>query len=152
MDSEHEPPAPHEHADPAGRARATARLGMTSIERFSATAMISEGDEQQLAEIRELVRATADALASEDREGARLRLLARELALQKNALDLLTAQVGIRLQAGDEHGALVADRLATSAAKRLALLAAEHRASCAFERRAIVAIANVGVVNIEGKK
>lgn len=73
----------------------------------------------ELAELVELVRGCAEALAGEDANGARRRLLSREIAIAKTTLDLLTASIGDRVRAGDERGALLADRLATSAAKRL---------------------------------
>lgn len=152
MESILPPKPPSHHVDEPALARASPRIGLTWLERISAAAMLGDAEQRDLDDVRELARACADSLAGDDRNAARTRMLAREVALQKIQLDILTAQIGIRLQARDEHGALLVDRLANSAAKRLALLAAEHRASCALERHTIVAIQNAGVVNVEGIK
>ncbi len=62
------------------------------------------------------------------------------------------ASIGDRVRAGDERGALLADRVATSATRRLAILVAEHRATCAAEKRqAIVAIGHADVVHVEAE-
>ena len=145
-------PASHDPNEPALARASPPRIGLTWLERVSATAMLGDADQRDLDDVRELARACADALAGDDRDAARTRMLAREVALQKIQLDMLTALIGVRLQAGDERCVLTIDRLATSAAKRLALLAAEHRASCALERRTIVAIQHAEVVNVEGTK
>ena len=142
----------HDVDEPAPARASPARIALNWLERLSATAMLGDAEQRDLNDVRELARACAEALAGDDRDAARTRLLAREVALQKVQLDMLTTQIGIRVQAGDDRGALVADRLATSAAKRLALLVAEHRASCALERRTIVAIQHAGIVNVEGTK
>jgi hypothetical protein len=101
--------------DPAAPSRAPEqRLGLTWLDKQAATALV-DGDATELAELVELARGCAEALAGEDANGARRRLLAREIAMAKATLDLLTASIGDRVRAGDERGALLADRLATSA-------------------------------------
>jgi len=65
---------------------------------------------------------------------------------------LLTASIGARIWAGDERGALLADRLATSAARRLAILVTEHRATFVAEKRmTVVAIGHPDVVHVESE-
>jgi hypothetical protein len=133
---------------PAPRPR---ELALSWVDRMAATALV-DGSSSELAALLELARGCAEALAGEDANGARRRLLAREIAIAKTTLDLLTASIGDRVRAGDERGALLADRLATSAARRLAILAAEHRATCAAEKRqAVVAIGHADVVHVEAE-
>ena len=141
-----------QETEPATPSRAPGqRLGLSWLDKQATTALV-EGDATELAELVELARGCAEALAGEDANGARRRLLAREIATAKIALDLLTSSIGDRVRAGDERGALLADRLATSAARRLAILAAEHRATCATEKRqAVVAIGHADVVHVEAE-
>jgi hypothetical protein len=141
-----------QETEPATPSRAPGqRLGLSWLDRQATTALV-EGDATDLAELVELARGCAEALAGEDANGARRRLLAREIAMAKATLDLLTASIGDRVRAGDGRGALLADRLATSATRRLAILAAEHRATCASEKRqAIVAIGHADVVHVEAE-
>lgn len=127
------------------------RLGLSWLDRQAITSLV-EGDVSDLAELVELARGCAEALAGEDANGARRRLLSREIAIAKTTLDLLTSSIGDRVRTGDERGALLADRLATSAARRLAILAAEHRATCVAEKRqAVVAIGHADVVHVEAE-
>lgn len=140
--------APSEELAAPSRAR---RLGLSWLDKQATTALV-EGDATELAELVELARGCAEALAGDDANAARQRLLSREIAIAKATLDVLTSSIGDRVRAGDERGALLADRLATSAARRLALLAAEHRATCAAERRqAVVAIGHADVVHVEAE-
>lgn len=133
------------HAEPPRR------LGLSWLDKQAITALI-EGDPSDLSELVELARGCAEALAGDDANAARRRLLAREIAIAKATLDVLTASIGDRVRAGDERGALLADRLATSAARRLAILAAEHRATCAAEKwQAVVAIGHADVVHVEAE-
>jgi hypothetical protein len=126
------------------------RLGLSWLDKQATTALVDDATE--LAELVELARGCAEALAGEDANGARRRLLSREIAIAKTTLGILTTAIGNRVRAGDERGALLADRLATSAARRLAILAAEHRAACAAERRqAVVAIGHADVVHVEAE-
>ena len=127
------------------------RLGLSWLDKQATTALV-EGDATDLAELVELVCGCAEALAGDDANAARRRLLAREIAIAKATLDVLTSSIGDRVRAGDERGALLADRLATSAARRLAILAAEHRATCAAEKwQAVVAIGHADVVHVEAE-
>lgn len=138
--------------EPAMPSRAPGqRLGLSWLDKRATTALV-DGDATELAELVELTRGCAEALSGEDANGARRRLLSREIAIAKATLDVLTSSIGDRVRAGDERGALLADRLATSAARRLAILAAEHRATCAAEKRqAVVAIGHADVVHVEAE-
>jgi len=141
-----------QETEPAALARAPGqRLGLSLLDKQATTALV-EGDATDLAELVELARGCAEALAGEDPNGAQRRLLAREIAIAKVTLDLRTSSIGDRIRAGDERGALLADRLATSAARRLAILAAEHRATCVAEKRqAVVAIGHAEHVTVEAE-
>jgi hypothetical protein len=141
-----------QETEPAIPSRAPGqRLGLSWLDRQATTALV-ESDATELAELVELARGCAEALAGEDANGARRRLLSREIAIAKTTLDLLTSSIGDRVRVGDERGALLADRLATSAARRLAILAAEHRATCVGEKRqAVVAIGHADVVLVEAE-
>lgn len=136
---------------PSARAREPS-LGLSWVDSMAATALV-EGTAVELAEFLELVRNCAQSLVSDDAIGARRRLLARELAIAKFTLDATTASIGRRMRANDATGAMLADRLATSAARRLALLAAALRAETAPERRpSVVAIGIVDHVTVEAER
>lgn len=137
--------------EPGSRAKAT-RLGLSWVEKTAAASFVGDSPDE-LAGFLELVRSCAESLAGDDASGARRRLVAREIAVAKSALDVLTAAVGERLKANDTKGASLADKLATSAAKRLAVLVELHRADTAVvERAAVVAIGRVGQLTFEGER
>lgn len=66
------------------------RLGLSWLDRQTTIALI-EGDATEMAEGLELARGCAEALAGEDANGARRRLLAREIAI--------AARCGVKLRA-----------------------------------------------------
>ena len=66
----------------------------------------------------ELVRASAESLVGADRDAARERLLAREIALTKTTLDIFVVGLGEHARCGNERGALLFDKLATGAARQ----------------------------------
>jgi hypothetical protein len=135
---------------PASRAREP-RLALTWLDRLAATALV-EGSPSELVDFLELVRGCAESLAGEDAVGARQRLLSREIAIAKATLDATTAAIGQRARANDASGALLADKLATSAAKRLAMLLDAHRAETTAKRRgAVVAIGHAEHVTVEAE-
>jgi hypothetical protein len=117
------------------------RLGLTWLDELHAAAFVS-ADGGDTAHLLEVIKDAATALALEG-AAARERLLARHTALAAATVDLLVAAAGARAQAGDAAGALLADRLATSATRRLALLlgAAEKTGIAVAIQNAIV---NVG--------
>ncbi|HEX2692249.1 MAG TPA: hypothetical protein VHN14_36820 [Kofleriaceae bacterium] len=89
--------------EPAIPSRAPAqRLRLSWLDKQATTALV-EGDATELAALVELVRGCAEALSGEDANGARRRLLAREIAIAKATLDVLTASIGDRGRAGDER-------------------------------------------------
>jgi len=135
----------------SARAEPQRYLGLSWLDKQATTGLV-DGDVTDLAELVELARGCAESLVGDDANGARRRLLAREIAIAKATHDLLTSSIGDRVRAGDERGALLADRLATSATRRLVILAAEHRATCATEKRqAVVAIGHADVVHVEAE-
>ena len=137
--------------EPASRPREL-RLGLSWLDRMAAASLV-EGTTSELREFIELVRSCAESLAGEDGPGARRRLLSREIAIAKVSLDATTAAIGDRMRSNDAAGAMLADKLATSAAKRLAILLEAHRTDTATERRtAIVAIGHAEHVTIDGEK
>lgn len=137
-------------ACPSADTAATPRLGLSTLDRLAAGSLIADDD---ITALLELVRASAESLAhteSRERDGARVRLLSRAIATAKAQLDLLTTEIGARWQAGDEHGAVVADKLALGAARRLQILCGEHRACSLAERQpSVVAIGRADHVRID---
>lgn len=111
---------------------------------------MAEGTATALSDLIELARSCAEALSGEGCEDSRVRLLAREVALAKVTLDLMTVAIGERLRANDERGARLADHLANSAARRLVALAAEHRVSCNAGVRPVVAIGHADFIRVDG--
>src|ERR1700733_809303 len=126
------------------------RLGLTALDQLAASALIAD---KTPAVLLELVRSCAESLAHDDsreRDAARVRLLSREIAIQKISLDLITHMLAKRIDASDERGALVMNKLANGFARRLQILCAEHRASSVAERQPnIVAIGHADHVRIE---
>jgi hypothetical protein len=129
--------APEQDA-PAPSCARQSRLGLTWLDELHAAAFV-DGDTAHLLEV---IKDAATALALEGAP-ARERLLARHTALAAATVDILVAAAGARAQAGDAAGALLADRLATSATRRLVLLL-----GAAEKRVAAVAIQNA-IVNVE---
>jgi hypothetical protein len=151
MEGRHDLRLVHDESPPMPAPRPR-ELALSWVDRRMAATALVDGSSSELAAFLELARGCAEALAGEDANGARRRLLAREIAIAKTTLDLLTASIGDRVRASDERGALLADRLATSAARRLAILVAVHRATCTVEKRqAIVAIGHADVVHVEAE-
>lgn len=99
-------------------------LGMTWLNELAAGAFV-EGDKAALLA---LVKESARSLGGEAGPDAHARMLARETAIAAAAVDILTASLGERLRAKDLRGALVVDRLLTSATKRFAALFTAHSA------------------------
>ena len=127
------------------------KLGLPWLDRLAATALV-QGSPSELAEFIEVVRGCAESLAGDDAHAARQRLLSREIAIAKTTLDATTAAIGDRVRANDAGGAMLADKLATSAAKRLAILLHVHRAETVAEKRgAVIAIGHAEHVTIEAE-
>lgn len=125
------------------------QLGLTWLDKLAATAFV-DCAETGPGPLIKVICESAQSLIGDDRDAARIRLLAREIAMVKASLDLITASIGERLRANDERGALLADRLARSATRRLTMLCAEHRAAGAVERRStIVAVAHADAVHVD---
>jgi hypothetical protein len=127
------------------RASPPMQLGLSPLDRRVALAFV-DGDPETLADLLELVRQCAQSLVGSDRIGARQRLVAREIALEKAAMDLLVAAIGEHVRRGinNERSVRVAaglDRLATGACRRLTMLlgvATEPRSAAVSIQNAIV--------------
>lgn len=131
------------------RAEATQRLGLSDADLVAATGVTGGLPDELIAPMLEAIKSVASALADEsDRDAARIRLVSRQIALSKAQLDVLVAQIGECMRAGDHAGARRADALANSAMKRMSLMLAEHRAACQSTRPTFVAVANAGVVKV----
>lgn len=153
--SDRDPEAADERESPASAARATPRIGLALTDLVASTAVAAMLPEEQWSQLLDEIKDLASVLASpvrEEADAARLRLISRELAVAKMHQDLLIAEIAERLRHGDYAGARHVDALASSAAKRLNTLLVEHRLTCASARQGIVAIANAGIVKIEGPR
>ena len=102
------------------------RVGLSPLDRLAASAF-ANGDRASVDALLALVRDGVEVLVGPDADGARFRLLAREIQAAKVALDLLTASVGDRVKSGDLQGARALDKLAIGAARRLVVLLEQHR-------------------------
>lgn len=135
---------------PVARAREPS-LALSWMDRMAASALLDATD-SELTGFLELVRGCADSLAREDSTSSRRRLLAREIAIAKATLDATTAMIGQRARLDDVRGAVLADKLATSAARRLAILLESHRAETAIARGATVAIGHAEHVTVAAEQ
>jgi hypothetical protein len=125
------------------------RLGLSSLDHIAAAAFF-EGNKEQFFE---LVRGCAESLVGDDKEEARQRLLAREIAIEKCGRDLLLAAVGDSAREGNEKAAVLLDKLTTSSTRRLTWLLAEHRAACSSNTRpTLVAIGHADFVGVSDAK
>lgn len=139
-------PVPRTHARECSR---RPRLGLSVLDRLAAGALVAD---EEPATLLELIRSSAESLSHQDsreRDDARVRLLSREIAVQKASLDLMTKMIGERIEANDDRGALLMDKLANGFARRLQILCGEHRACSLAERQPnVVAIGHADHVRI----
>ena len=112
-------------------------LGLTWLDRLPLDALVSD----DAANVVEQVRLSAEALAGDQADAARLRLLSRLLSATRAQVILLEAMINERLAKRDAGGVDLINKVLNGASKRLVLLLAEHRASCASGRRASVVVA-----------
>jgi hypothetical protein len=111
-------------------------LGLSWLDRLPLAALVSDDPSNLLEE----VRASAEALAGEDPDAARLRMLSRLLAGARAQVQLLEALLAERVAKRDLGGVEIINKALAGASKRLALWLAEHRASSASGRRAAVVV------------
>jgi len=122
------------------------RLGLSWLDELATTAFVS-GETSQLVS---LVRDSAEALAGPDRNEARMRLLARSIAVTRAHESALEQLLGERLAARDERGTNLVNKVLTATTRRLAALLAEHRMACAVEpHRTMVAVGHADRVTVK---
>ena len=106
------------------------RLDLTWLDRLPMEALVSDDVTNLVAD----ARLMAEALAGDDPDAARVRLLSRLITSTRSQLILLETKHNQCLTARDRVGVDLLDRAVKSTANRLVLLLAEHRASCTSGR------------------
>lgn len=109
------------------------RVGLAWLDRMGPTSLVGD-DATPLVQ---WMTDAATSLVSEDREAARMRLLARAIASTRAHMALLETKLGEYLATGDVRGTPLVDRILSNTVKRRAVLLAEHRAACAAGRRSV---------------
>ncbi len=127
-----------------------ARLGLSPLDLLALDQFVRATPDAATA-LHGQVVAWANALYDrDDRDNARMRMLARAIATTRAKCLLLESKRDECLTRRDAEGVLLLQKVLLGETRQLALLMAEHRLACATERRAAVnvAIGHVGAVNI----
>lgn len=92
---------------------------------------------------------TAAALGGNEREAARLEVIAKDIACERARQLEYSRRLDELLCARDLEAAIVFDRLLNSANRRICALLSEHRASCSTGSRAAVVVAHANNVRVQ---
>lgn len=91
----------------------------------------------------------ATALVGTDRDGARLRLIARSIASERARLTILEAMLDDQLVAKNFAVVRELNPLISSTTRRLCSLLREHQASCANGARATIVVGHADQVHVD---
>ena len=100
------------------------RVGLTALDQVTVTSVADDLADQS---VLDHVAGHATALAGSGANSARLRTIARVVALEKARMQFLQARQGALIEAGNCGGAERLDKLLHSSAKRLAMFLKLHR-------------------------
>ena len=132
--------------EPRARVDSAPRIALTWLDQQAISGLV-DGDAEPLLAV---VRDSASALAGPDRDQARVRLLARDLASMRARQSLVESGLDESVRVGNDKRALLLDKLLTSCVRRLAMLLAEHRLTCTAETRPqIIAVQNAAQVVVQ---
>ncbi len=95
---------------------------------------------------------TAVALAGNERNAARIDVIAKSIACERARQLELSRRLDELLCGRDLEAAIVFDRLLTSANRRICGLLAEHRASCSTGHRAAIVVGHADNVRVHAGK
>jgi len=135
----HEPAGPIEPATPP-------RVGLSTYDEAAVTAFVG-GDSVAVADLVEDVRKLADALAGDDGDAARVRLLARAAAAARAQQRALEALLGRCLAQRDYEGVEAVSRVLDGVSRRLALSLKHLAVESQLRRRPAVFIRHANSVN-----
>lgn len=117
------------------------RLGLSELDKLAAGALAT-GD---ISNMLEQVRARAEALCSDDGDGAIRRVIARRLASTEAAVELLEAMVGRCIAARDFDALMHVERLLKSYSARLIRLVEAHALTMRLSERTPIVVERVRI-------
>jgi hypothetical protein len=106
-------------------------------------------------DLRETIAAAVSnalSLISENRDAARLDVIAKAIACERARQLELSRRLDELLLSRDLEAVVVVDRLLTNSNRRVCALLAEHRASCTRGSRAAVLVAHAETVRVHARK
>ncbi len=122
------------------------QLGLHWVDQLPIRALVSSDPTAVL----EHARALAAALCGPGHDAARLRLLARSIAVARTQMSLLEGMLLERLAKRDDGGVESTDKALRSVTSRLVKLIEAHRLESSQQRRVSVVVAHANEVRVEG--
>ncbi len=138
------------YSESAAPGTTNVRLGLSSLDLLALDSFVNATPGAAVA-LRNQITEWANALYDrDDRDDARMRMLARAIALTRAKCLILESKRDECLKRRDAEDVTLLQRVLLGETRQLALLMAEHRLACTAGRRAAVnvAIGQVGAVNI----
>ncbi len=123
-----------------------AQLGLHWVDQLPIRSLVSTDPTAVV----EHARALAAALCGPGHDAARLRLLARSIAVARTQMSLLEALLLDRLSKRDDSGVESTDKALRSVTSRLVKLIEAHRLESSQHRRVSIAVAHADEIHVEG--
>jgi hypothetical protein len=136
-------PAEERHLAPVG----VPRLALSLLDQAAVSAFVT-GDPGEVAALVEDARQLAEALAGDDGDAARVRLLARAASAARTQQRVLEVMLGDRLAKRDAQGVELVTRALDGVTKRLTALMKQLSAESAVAKRPAVFIGHADEVNL----
>jgi hypothetical protein len=141
---------PAEERDLAPSDPSTApRLVLSPLDKAAAVAFAGDGD---LADLIEDARQLAEALAGDDGDQARVRLLARATSAARTQQRVLEVLLGARLAKRDAEGVELINRTLDGVSRRLVALVKQLSVESALSKRPTVYVAHAEEGNLAGRR
>lgn len=122
------------------------RLGLSLLDQAALTAFMS-GDPGEIGELVEDARLLAEALAGDDGDQARIRLLARATSAARTQGRVLEVMLGDRLAKRDAQGVELVSKVLDGVTRRLTSLLRQLSVESALKKRPAVYVAHANEVN-----
>jgi len=125
------------------------RVGFAAVDRLPLTGLV---DHDNVKSVIAWAGEIATALIGPDRDGARLRLIARSIASERARLAILEAMLDEQVVAKEFGAARELNMLISSTTRRLCALLREHQASCVNGARAAIVVGHADHVSFDTSK
>jgi hypothetical protein len=127
------------------------QLALSSLDQAAVAAFMG-GDSGEVAELVEDARKMAAALAGDDGDGARVRLLSRATAEARTQQRVLEVVLGDRLAKRDVQGVELVNKTLDGVTKRLTALLKQLAMESALAKRPSVYVAHADEVNLRDRR